>query len=51
MASSSNIASSLPNPTDRFVEVLDGGAAAVCGSNCGSDEDVVVPDVALSAEF
>jgi hypothetical protein len=35
MASSSNIASSLPNPTDRFVEVLDGGAAAVCGQIVG----------------
>ena len=39
----------LPNPTDRFVDVLDGGAAAVCGSSCGSDEDAAVTDVAKSA--
>jgi len=39
----------LPGPTERFVDVLDGGSAAVCGSNCGSDEESAVVDVAKSA--
>jgi integrase len=39
----------LPNPTDRFVDVLDCESTAMCGSNCGSDEDATVIDVAKSA--
>jgi integrase len=39
----------LPNPTERFVNVLDGGSAAMCGSNCGSDEAATVGEIAKTA--